>query len=159
MPHPSLPPGTVLATTGRATSTGQSQTDCTPVIAPPWPYHVWAHFQIATSEPNPFLLPHSKSRRTSSVLTEVLSSSCLHRIIDSFKLEETFKGHLVERPCNEQGHLQLHQVEQPDLEWDGASTTSLGNLFQCFTTPLIFIKTNKQKKKTKKTPPFFLYPI
>ncbi|KAK4822001.1 hypothetical protein QYF61_006615, partial [Mycteria americana] len=38
----------------------------------------------------------------------------------SFGLDGTFKGHLVQPPCNEQGHLQLDQVAQspvqPDLE-------------------------------------------
>jgi len=43
-----------------------------------------------------------------------------HRIIELVELEETLKGHLVQLPCNELGHLQLHQVAQslikPDLE-------------------------------------------
>jgi len=30
-----------------------------------------------------------------------------YRIIESFELEETLKGHLVQLPCLEQGHLQL----------------------------------------------------
>jgi len=37
-----------------------------------------------------------------------------------FELEGTFKSHLVQLPCNEQGHLQLSQDAQspiqPDLE-------------------------------------------
>ena len=33
-----------------------------------------------------------------------------HRIIELFELEVTFKGHLIQLLCNEQGHLQLHQV-------------------------------------------------
>ena len=39
-----------------------------------------------------------------------------------FELEGTFKGHPVQLLCNEQGHVQLHQVAQsnqvvqPDLE-------------------------------------------
>lgn len=41
-------------------------------------------------------------------------------IIESFELEETFKGHFVQLPCNKQGHLQLNQVAQcliqPDLD-------------------------------------------
>jgi len=32
------------------------------------------------------------------------------RIIGLFELEGTLKGHLVQLPCTEQGHLQLHQV-------------------------------------------------
>ena len=61
-----------------------------------------------------------------------------HKIIESFGLDETCKGHLVQAPCNKQGHLQQDQVAQspiqPDLEWFHAdSTNSLGNLFQCFT--------------------------
>ena len=43
-----------------------------------------------------------------------------HRIIEWFELEGTFKGHLVQPPCHEQGHLPLDQVAQspvqPDLE-------------------------------------------
>ena len=33
-----------------------------------------------------------------------------HRTVERFKLEETLKGHLVQLPCTEQGHLPLHQV-------------------------------------------------
>ena len=32
--------------------------------------------------------------------------------IESFELEETFKGHLVQLPCNEQGHPMLDQAAQ-----------------------------------------------
>ena len=43
-----------------------------------------------------------------------------HRIIESFELEGTVKGHLVQLLCHEQGHLQLNQSAQspiqPDLE-------------------------------------------
>jgi len=43
-----------------------------------------------------------------------------HRIIEWFGLERTFKGHLAQTPCREQGHLQLEQAAQspvqPDLE-------------------------------------------
>ena len=34
------------------------------------------------------------------------------RIIESLELEGTFKDHLVQLPCNEQGHAQLDQVAQ-----------------------------------------------
>ena len=30
------------------------------------------------------------------------------KIIESFELEVILKGHLVQLPCNEQGHLQLY---------------------------------------------------
>jgi len=65
------------------------------------------------------------------------------RIIAWFELEGNFKGHLVQSPCNEQGHRQLDQVSQspiqPDLECsrDGALTTSSGNQCQCFTTLIV----------------------
>ena len=42
------------------------------------------------------------------------------RIMETFELEGTPKGHLVQLPCNEHGHLQVDQVPQspilPDLE-------------------------------------------
>jgi len=44
-----------------------------------------------------------------------------HRTIESFELEGTFKSHLVQLPCNEQGLLHLDPVAQspaqPDLEY------------------------------------------
>ena len=63
-----------------------------------------------------------------------------HRILESFELEGTTKGHLVQPSCNEQGHLQLRQGARAlssltlNVSRDLASTTSLGNLFQCFKT-------------------------
>jgi len=43
-----------------------------------------------------------------------------HRIIEFLELEGTFKGHLAQLLCNEQGHAQLDQVPrgliQPHLE-------------------------------------------
>lgn len=42
------------------------------------------------------------------------------RIREQFGLEDSFKGHLVELPCNEQGHLQLHQVDvhvRAEVRW------------------------------------------
>ena len=48
------------------------------------------------------------------------SSFNIEFIIKSFELEGTFKGHVVQLPCNEQEHLQLHQFPQslvhPNLE-------------------------------------------
>jgi len=53
-------------------------------------------------------------------------------------LEGTFKGHLVQPPCNEQGHLQLdhvaHSPIQPDLE-----------CFHNFYPSFLHKKTNKQQ--------------
>lgn len=43
---------------------------------------------------------------------------CYHRITESFELEGTFKGHLVQLRCSEQGHAQLNQVAQsPPPAW------------------------------------------
>ena len=36
-----------------------------------------------------------------------------HRTIESFELEGSRKGHLVQPPCSEQGHLQLHWGQDP----------------------------------------------
>jgi len=61
-----------------------------------------------------------------------------NRIIEFYELKGTIKGHLVQLPCNEQGHLQLHQVLKAlssltfSVSRDGASTTSLGNLFHLY---------------------------
>ena len=60
-----------------------------------------------------------------------------HRMEESLELEGTLTDRLVQLPCNEQGHLQLHQVAQSTVQLtlgvsvDGGSTTSPGNLSQC----------------------------
>ena len=69
----------------------------------------------------------------------------LLRIVESFELERTFKLHLVQLPCNEQGHLELHQVLRALTSltlsvcryraW--ASTTYLCSLFYCLTTLIV----------------------
>jgi len=54
------------------------------------------------------------------------SEILFHRITEWFGLEGTLKGHLLQLPCSEQGHLQTDQVAQspvqPGLEcfhgWD-----------------------------------------
>lgn len=44
--------------------------------------------------------------------------SSVDSVIEQFGLEETFKGHLTQPPCNEQGHLQKDQVTQSPLQLD-----------------------------------------
>ena len=48
----------------------------------------------------------------------VLPATIWHRTTESFELEATLKGHLVPRPCKEQGHLPPDEVAlslvQPD---------------------------------------------
>lgn len=39
-----------------------------------------------------------------------------HRIIEQFGLEGTLKGLVVQRPCNDQGHLQPNQVAQSPVQ-------------------------------------------
>ena len=39
-----------------------------------------------------------------------------HRITESLEREWAFKGHLVQHPCNEKGHLQLNQVAQSPVQ-------------------------------------------
>jgi len=45
-----------------------------------------------------------------------LSESQQDRIIECFGLEGTFRGHLAQPPCSEQGHLQLDQVAQSPVQ-------------------------------------------
>ena len=73
-----------------------------------------------------------------------LSLKCCATITtQSFELEGAPKGHLVQLPCIEQGHLQLHQELRAPSSLtlgvcrDGASTTSQGNLCHCLTTPIV----------------------
>jgi len=40
----------------------------------------------------------------------------MSRFLESFGLEGTFKGHLVQPPCSKQGHLQLGQVAQSPVQ-------------------------------------------
>jgi len=44
-----------------------------------------------------------------------------HRITESFQLGGTLKGHVVQLPCTEQGHSQLHQCSQPRPAWPWVS--------------------------------------
>ena len=76
----------------------------------------------------------------------VLPATIWHRTTESFELEATLKGHLVPRPCKEQGHLPPDEVAlslvQPDLKrlsgqppplWarrSGASPPSCQNFFR-----------------------------
>lgn len=61
-----------------------------------------------------------------------------HRVIELFELEGALKGHLVQ--CNEQEHLLLNQVLRAPstltliVSKDKASTKTMDNLSQCFTT-------------------------
>ena len=63
--------------------------------------------------------------------------------IESFELEGTPNGHLVQLSCADQGHLQLDQVLRAlsslvlSVSGDRASTTSLGNLFQYLSTLVV----------------------
>lgn len=57
-------------------------------------------------------LETQRVRRSSGVDKEDVSLSCLwgdHRIVESFELESTPKGPLVQLPHSDQGHLQLDQ--------------------------------------------------
>ena len=48
------------------------------------------------------------------------------RIIESLELEGTFKGHLVQLPCNEQGRAQLDQVAQGLIQFHPESLQGWG---------------------------------
>jgi len=69
-----------------------------------------------------------------------LASARYLRIILSFELGGTFKGHLVQLLCSKQGYLQLAQVlTAPSIltlsvSRDGAPSASLDKLCQCSST-------------------------
>jgi len=80
----------------------------------------------------------------------VASFHCHHcngnRYTELFELEGTLKAmYRPSTPCNEQGHLQLHEVLRVPSSLtlgvfgDRASISSLGNLFPCL--PILIIKT------------------
>jgi len=61
--------------------------------------------------------------------------------IESFELEGTFKGHLIQLPCSEEGHLQLGQITQspvqPEcLQGEGSHHLS-GQTFPSASPPLL----------------------
>lgn len=56
---------------------------------------------------------------TSQTSLKLVEEPCpAHRIIDSFELEGTAKGHLVQPLCSDQGHLQFKQVVQSLVQLD-----------------------------------------
>ena len=66
-------------------------------------------------------------------------------------MEGTFKGHLFQLPCNEEGHAQLDQFAQSpssmtsSVSRDEAPTASLGNLCQCHPHFFLVSKLNLHK--------------
>ena len=73
--------------------------------------------------------------------TAAASTPQNHTVTEWFELEGTLRCHLVQLPCHEQGHLQLHQVLRApssltlSVSKDRAFTTSLGQLCQCHYYP------------------------
>jgi len=72
-----------------------------------------------------------------------VTSSKGHRITERFGLEGTFRGHLAQPPAVSRdisSSIRLPRAPSNlafDVSRDGASTTSLGNPFQCFTTLIV----------------------
>jgi len=81
-----------------------------------------------------------RDRGQQVVSTAVFSQGILqNRIIESVELKGTSEGNLVQLPCNEQGHHSWIRLPRAlsslvlKVFRDKASTTSLGNQFQCLT--------------------------
>ena len=53
------------------------------------------------------------------LIKAVCAVPLLHGKVEWFGLGGTFKGHLVQPPCKDQGHLQLDQVAQSPVQPDG----------------------------------------
>jgi len=81
---------------------------------------------------------------------------CNRRIIEWFELEGTLKGHLAQPPCNEQGHLQLHQEPHPAWPWVSPRTGHLPSLWAACTStsPPLLLKNNTSSPSA--TPTFLL---
>lgn len=48
---------------------------------------------------------------------DLIGPQTFFRIIELIELERTFRGHLVQLTCTEQGHLQLVQNQTTILPW------------------------------------------
>lgn len=94
--------------------------------------------------------------KLSPVVVIGTSAPRLEESKQQFALEETFKSHVVQTPCNDQGQLQLDQVAQnsSSLAFPGmVHLQSLGNIFQCFTK--LTIKNFLLMSKSESTLPYF----
>jgi len=87
--------------------------------------------------------PHN--HKTSRITLEhaLLLANLNHRIIAYFGLEGTFRGHLVQLPAVSRDIFNYTRLLRApsnlalNVSRDGDSTTSLGNIFQCFTTLIV----------------------
>ena len=79
-----------------------------------------------------------------------------YRDIEPFELEGTLKGHPVQLPHSDQGHLQASSSLTLGVSRDGTSTTSLCNPFQCFITLIV---TNFFLISSLNLPSFSLKPL
>ena len=97
---------------------------------------------------NSFLLSSGKVRVHPSTCATCARHTCFlrlleERIIESFEYERTLKDQLMQLPCNDQGHPQLHQVLRASSNLTlsvsrvGTSTASLDNPFHCHNTLII----------------------
>mgnify|MGYP001853282663 CR=1 FL=1 len=64
------------------------------------------------------------------------ASTHLHQFIESLELEGTFKGHLAQPHCSEQGHLQLAQGAQSNLRFRGSEGGGEHSFFSSVLSPV-----------------------
>lgn len=91
-----------------------------------------------------------------NVMNSRNSREVIHRIVDHLELEGSFKAHLVEPPCNEQGHHRGQVLQRPlnlplNVSRDGTSAISLDSLFQCITTLIVKNRLSGDYPKEKKS--------
>lgn len=53
------------------------------------------------------------ANRRNARICSLINLECHKQIIEWYELGGTFKGHLVQVPCNAQGHLQLTGAQSP----------------------------------------------
>lgn len=74
-------------------------------------FFCWSHAILYVKIP---VAPRQVSRKRTTKYEH--SRVYYHIVIELFESEGTFRGHLLQSPCSEQGDLQLHQLAQSSIQ-------------------------------------------
>jgi len=81
-----------------------------------WGEETFPHHSRLCSKPPCRDLAFCRGPATVDLERDLCQIFCQIRIIECFGLEGTFRGHLAQPPCSEQGHLQLDQSAQSSIQ-------------------------------------------